>query len=276
MGAYPNSPRSAFMAWCDAHTQVFTDHAATIGLSAAQALAFKNATEKAAGNLSKAESARIAAETAVRDAADAVAALRATAGNTVRIIRAFAETSTDPNGVYSRAQFAPPAPPSPVGPPGQPTDLRVELEAATGILTLRWKCANPAAGTSYIVQRRLPDETNFSFLGVTGSKKFIDTALLAGPDMVQYIVQGQRSGQSGPTSEVFTINFGQSPGGRRIASVSGGGGQQVSQSQRGQQNFASASGGGGAYGATDMSPSTVNGHEVQKTLPGQTPSRRRS
>ena len=58
----------------------------------------------------------------------------------------------------------------------------------------------------------LPGATEFTFVGVTGTKKFTDKTFFAGPDFVEYTVQGQRSDQSGPVSEVFVVNFGQAGG----------------------------------------------------------------
>lgn len=40
MGAYPTSPRAAFLEWCQAHAPVFTANATNIGLTTAQATAF--------------------------------------------------------------------------------------------------------------------------------------------------------------------------------------------------------------------------------------------
>ena len=48
MGAYPTSPRAAFLEWCQAHTSVFTANATQIGLTAGQATAFSTATTAAA------------------------------------------------------------------------------------------------------------------------------------------------------------------------------------------------------------------------------------
>ena len=48
MGAYPTSPRAAFLEWCQAHASVFTANAAAIGLTPAQATAFSAATTAAA------------------------------------------------------------------------------------------------------------------------------------------------------------------------------------------------------------------------------------
>lgn len=80
-----------------------------------------------------------------------------------------------------------------------------------GSLTLRWKSNNPrgTSRTSYIIRRRLPGESAFAFVGVSGSSKFVDSTFIAGPDSVQ----GQRGDAAEPVSEIFTVNFGQAPGG---------------------------------------------------------------
>ena len=110
------------------------------------------------------------------------------------------------------------------------------LDAATGGLTLRWKTRNPpnARRTTYIIRRKLPGETQFQFVGTTGTKRFVDNTLVVGararerilapattpaasraggtlaPPMeaVQYTIQGQRANLSGPVSPIFNVNFG--------------------------------------------------------------------
>jgi hypothetical protein len=255
MSTYPESPRAAFLAWCEAHAPVFIANAAQIGLSTAQAAGFNVTTGALAAALLAQEQAKQAYRAATADANAAFATLRGSAGETVRLIRAFAESQPKPSNVYMLAEIPPPAAPSPVPPPGQPTNLVVGLTPASGDLTLRWKCTNPpgAAGTSYIVRRRLPGETEFAFLGVTGRKEFIDDSLIAGPDSVQYTVQGQRSDSSGPLSEIFTVNFGQLGGGFGVTSFAG----------TTDPRFESAAMGNAALAAT---PSTVNGRTVAKTL----------
>lgn len=57
---------------------------------------------------------------------------------------------------------------------------------------------------------------------MAGKKELTDDTLIAGPDSVQYTVQGQRAGSSGPLSPIFTVNFGQAPGGGFSATVLGG------------------------------------------------------
>jgi len=216
MGTYPTAPRSAFVAWCSAHTSIFSSNDEAIGLTPAQALAFSTATTQAVAALNSAEMARqyfLATQDMMRTK---LSALRGSASETVRSIRTFAENAGDSN-VYVIAQIPPPAIPSPIPPPAKPGDLEVSLDPPSGAVTLRWKAANPvgSAGTSYIVRRRNPAVagSTFEFIGVTGSKKFVDGTFIAGPDAVQYTVQGQRSDSSGPLSDIFTVNFGRAPGG---------------------------------------------------------------
>jgi len=247
MGAYPTSPRADVLAWCQSHTAAWTANAAAIGLSPAQASAFSTATTALATAVANQNLARQASEVATQAAVDAYAALKSVLGDNVRLIRAFAEVQVKPSVVYGLAEIPPPAAPTPMPPPGQPTDLLVTLTPASGNLLLRWKCGNPpgASGTSYVVRRRLPGESGFSFLGISGKKEFSDTTVTAGPDWVQYTVQGQRSDSTGPLSEVFIVNFGQMAG-MMTASVS-------TESPRMESG---------------PSASTVNGREVRKVLPG--------
>jgi hypothetical protein len=48
MSTFPESPRAAFLEWCQAHAPVFTANATNIGLTTAQATAFNAATTAAA------------------------------------------------------------------------------------------------------------------------------------------------------------------------------------------------------------------------------------
>jgi hypothetical protein len=214
MPTYPSSPRSAFRDWCQAHAPLFTLHSAQIGLSAQQASDFAAAVSSVENSEQDKKETRSADLAATQAVSDAYTALREEASDVVNIIRTFAENSSNPSVVYNLAQIPPPASPTPIPPPGQPTDMKITLDP-DGDLTLRWKCTNPpgASGTSYIVRRKLPGETAWQFVGVTGSKKFTDSTLIAGPDWVQYQVQGQRSDLPGPVSDTLLVNFGQAGGG---------------------------------------------------------------
>ncbi len=221
---YPTAPRSAFLEWCQVHAPVFTSAVAEIGLTAEEALAFAEATTLGETRLLGQVAAKEVSKVATQQVVSAFDELSGTAGNVVRTIRAYAESSENPDAVYAIAQIPPPGEPSPQPPPAQPTELTVLLDPTEGTVTLRWKAKNPVgtSGTAYLVRRRLPGESDFAFIGVSGKKNFVDATLVAGPDSVQYTVQGQRADLSGPVSPIFTVNFGKLPSGGLTARVTTG------------------------------------------------------
>ncbi|MFM9995574.1 MAG: fibronectin type III domain-containing protein [Phycisphaerales bacterium] len=210
MATYPVTPRSEFLQWCQAHAPVWAVNAMEIGLTAPQTTAYTAAVTGAAAALLAQNQAQEAAKAATLGAATAFENLRDLTSTNVAAIRTYAEAQADPNTVYQTAMIPAPATPTPVAPPAKPSDLTVTLNTSSGAPTLRWKASNPAgsSGTSYIVRRRLPGEGAFTFIGVSGKKEIVDATMPAGPDWVEYTVQGQRSDSSGPLSEIFTVKFG--------------------------------------------------------------------
>ena len=210
--------------WFDLHRPVWIEEAMNIGLTSPQAAAFNTL----AANARTAYNAKLAADEAARVAAnqsrEAISDARREASDLIRIIKGFAGNAADPLVVYNRAQIPPPAIPSPAPPPAKPTDITVELTPTTGDITLKWKASNPVGtqGTSYIIRRRTNPNGNFEFIGVTGSKEYTDSTFIAGPDSVQYTVQGQRSDSAGPVSDILTINFGRGPGIQSVTSSGAG------------------------------------------------------
>lgn len=223
MGTIPTSPRSEFLAWCQLHVNIFLTQADNIGLTEDQANAFSAAVTAANATNNAALAAKSAAEFANENNAVKFADLRKSASEMVRSIRTFAENENNPQ-VYVIAQVPPPVDPSTAPPPAKPTNLAVQLNTSNGAVMLSWKASNPVgtAGTSYIVRRRTSPTGEFQFVGVTGQKKFTDNTFFAGPDSVQYKVQGQRADSAGPESDIFTITFGRSGGGLTITSTSAG------------------------------------------------------
>lgn len=224
MGApsVPVSPRADVLAWCQAHIDIFSTSAVAIGLSASQAAEFGVLTGNYASAEGEVEKARIALRLAVDNANNAYTLMRRSMTQAVSDIRYFALQQSDPQAIYNLAQVPPRANPSQLPPPGRPNDFSVELIDATGALQLRWKCVNPrgTSGTSYIVRRKLPGETSFSFIGVTGERRFVDNTFTAGPDSVEYTVQAQRADRAGIESSVFQINFGlQGPGRTQVTTA---------------------------------------------------------
>ncbi len=219
---FPTTPRAAFLTWGLAHAIVFDNEEGNIGLTAGQVTAFTNAINAANAANQAQENARLAYRSAVSAATEAFNAARRSASLTTKVIRTFADTSNNPN-VYTLAQIPPPAVPGTAPPPAKPSDLSVELNTASGALTLRWKASNPVGttGTSYLIKRKLPGQAEFVYAGISGEKKFVDNNFIAGPDSVQYTVQGHRSDAVGPESDAFTINFGKTASGQVVATVAG-------------------------------------------------------
>ena len=92
------------------HELIFDANAASIGLTAAQATEFKNATSDAEAALAAVEAARLASKAATTAYYGAVTALRTIASACVRDIKAFAEVQADPMAVYALAAIPAPDP----------------------------------------------------------------------------------------------------------------------------------------------------------------------
>jgi len=220
----PRSPRSEVLKFGNSHKTIFVANAVAVGILPADATRFADAVDDAQTASDEQETIKNAYRTATSNTNAAFSNLLTVQGDVIRKIRAFAESSADPQAIYTLAQIPPIATPSVMAPPGKPSNMKVTLDTATGWINLAWKCTNPegSSGTSYIVKRRLPGGGEFSFIGVSGTKKFVDKTFFAGPDFVEYTVQGQRAGSSGPVSDVFLVNFGQA-GGNLTAFVTEGG-----------------------------------------------------
>lgn len=196
-------------------------HAAAIGLSdqAVAALAARAAEARAAyeAHLAAQNAARAAAA-AYHEKVDALHGAPGAGADMIRAIRAFAESTDNPE-VYALARIPAPAVPAGPGagpPPGTPTRFRVGL-LQTGAIELRWTCKNPrhARGIVYEIMRRTRrggggsgGEEPFEFVGTTGTRRFIDTTLPAGagPE-VTYRVTALRSVARGHPAQ-FTVRFG--------------------------------------------------------------------
>lgn len=157
-----------------------------------------------------------AARAATLTSNSSVAAMRTSAGDTIRLIRAFAETQPDPNAVYALANIPAPATPSPRPAPGTPDNFRVEL-TNSGAIVLKWRCRNPAgtSGTVYHVSRRIGGVGEFTDLGTIGTRTFTDDTVpsSAATQGVVYVVQAQRGDLYGEPSLPLTVTFGQGGGG---------------------------------------------------------------
>lgn len=203
--------------FCESHYPGWLTNATQIGLTTSSATSFKTATIAARAAYDAHQAALMSARAAGVTAANAISAMRASAGDTVRLIRAFAETQANPDSVYTIAQIPPPATPSPRPAPEQPRDFTVELVPG-GALTLKWKCPNPsgAAGVVYQIKRKLMTESEYTNLGAIGVREFTDETVPSSAAVsggVVYVVQAQRGELYGDESLPFVVTFGIGGGG---------------------------------------------------------------
>ncbi len=209
----------------ESHVGPWGSSAVAIGttVSAVNALsALTSAARKAYGDHLVAQDA---AKTATQKFYDTVRAMHDGPGagaDMLNTIKAFAQTTNNPN-VYTLAMIPPPAIPGVSPPPAKPTDFRVNL-LEDGSLKLNWKCSNPAGtgSTNYEVLRKSGITTTFTYLGQVGKKSFTDMTIPAGATPSIYQITALRSTQRGLPAQ-FTVNFGVGGGGSIfIASTSEG------------------------------------------------------
>ncbi len=202
--------------WSNTHSDLWMTNAAAIGLSPAQASAFKTLVGTLVANNSAADMARQASKDATMNLGGSVAAVRTLAGAYINVIKGFAQSTENP-AVYTLAGVSPNDGPSTLPPPVPPQQFSATVNA-DGSLTVRWKVAQPAGvtGVQYLVSRRLAGQTTFTIVSSEGANKsFTDQTLPFGVDRVDYIVQPKRGEVLGAMSAVYAVQFG---------SVGGGGG----------------------------------------------------
>ena len=207
MGIVPNKIEE-LLTFADNHANLWNSQAANIGLTTAQANSFKQASIAARTDFNAQVAAEQAKLAATNKSQGSIRTLRKVAGETINLIKAFANTQANPDGVYQTAQIPPPAIPGPRPAPGTPTEFTARLNP-DGSVTLRWKCDTMgAAGTVYNIARRVGSVGNFVSLGAVGLRAFTDAGIPAGSPAVQYVVTAQRAEAVGTPSSPFTVLFG--------------------------------------------------------------------
>jgi hypothetical protein len=203
----------------EAHVQPFTDNHAAIGITSAEAADLASKTAAARAAFEARTAAQQLAEAATLTLRDADAAMSLAGATLIEKIRAKAR-QVGGNSVYSLAQIPAPDLPSPVGAPGKPYQCKVTLKE-DGSLEMIWKCDNPVncTGVVYQVFRSIGGSVEFSYLGGSGQKLFIDNTIPAGATQLTYKVQGVRTTAAGDWA-TFNVNFGTNAGGMMTASVS--------------------------------------------------------
>ncbi len=200
------------------HNTPWAANATAIGTSTTTVSALNTLTVAARTAYNAQQAAQTTAKAATLTLQNAVDAMQVAGANIIQQIKTKAATTGD--SVYSLAQIPAPATPGPVGPPGTPTGFKVKLNQ-DGSVELTWKCPNPACavGTVYQVFRRAAADGDFTYIGGSGEKRYLDTTLPTGSSQVTYQIQGVRSTSAGPWAQ-FNVNFGtSSSGGTTVESV---------------------------------------------------------
>jgi len=209
----PQSKRAA-LPWAITHAEQFVLHAAQIGIQPAQAAAFKTLVDSFQMTTEAAETAKQASKDATTADDNAFTAVKVVGGQLTNMIKAYAEATNNPN-VYVLAGLKANSPPGTVPAPVPPKELTMTVNG-DGSISLKWKVTQPdgCTGVQYRVFRKLGDETTFSLIGTSGSKKsFKDSTLPFGSDSVSYQIEPWRGDVTGEVSTQFAFQFGTGGGG---------------------------------------------------------------
>lgn len=128
----------------------------------------------------------------------------------IKIIKAFASSTDDPN-VFTLAQIPAPTAPTPLPPPEIPADLQSAL-LNSGFVELTWR-GSVSPGGNFTVWRSIAPTPGsgagaFIQIGMTGAKIFVDDTLPAGTPAATYFVKAHRGNLASDDSEPIFVRFG--------------------------------------------------------------------
>ncbi len=194
--------------WFEQRIAAWSGNAAAIGLDLAQTTELLSRAAAARVVYQTAQGARNTSKSATVAFHDGSDNLRGFGADLIKTIKAFAETTEDPN-VYVLSDVPPPADPIPLGPPGTPYNMTTTLNNA-GHLLLTWKADNASASTGayFMLQRRLDTEQSFTLLGGVGTKSFTDVKVPLGTSQAIYIITPHRADLVGQPSNQVVVQFG--------------------------------------------------------------------
>ncbi len=208
MATLPDS-RKGRVEFFEQHNPVWQANASEIGITAAQVTSLTTLTTAARAALNSADTARNASKAATVNFYNAEGTMTELGADLIKTIRAFAETSNDPQ-VYVSAQIPPPAAPTPVPPPEQPADLSGLIDPF-GVITLTWAAQpkGPSSGVFFFVERKVGTGP-WTPIGATQEDRFQDPAAgqQAATEVVAYRVQARRGADASAWSDTLNVNFG--------------------------------------------------------------------
>lgn len=195
--------------WFEERVSSWSENAASIGLTLAQAAAIGTETGQARSAFNAANAAKTAYKDSVVIQNAEVGEMRSLGGQLITTIRAFAEQQPDTSVVYALASVPPKQSPSSV-PPVQPTDVSYDL-TNTGSIELKWK-GTTAGGTVFSVVRAVQIEPGepfgaFEQVGLTGSREFLDGSIPPCCIAAQYVIRAFKGAFAPVSSDLATVRF---------------------------------------------------------------------
>lgn len=177
----------------EAHKDLWMANAASIGIVPASMTAFKTQIAADRTAYDAMQVAREAGKASTQNFYNTHGTMLDTGRAFIAAIKAFAETSHNPN-VYVLANIDPPAPPTPAPTPETPTDL-VGAISPSGSVTLTWSATRSGAtrGIFFLVERQRASETTWTPLGGVMEKAILDPNPGLGEGPVQYRVRAGRN-----------------------------------------------------------------------------------
>ncbi len=203
MGVLPES-RLAQVDFFETRISPWGVNAVAIGLTVAQTGAQRAFTGAARNSHENMITARNAAKAATAQFYADSDAMRANGSDLIKIIKAFASSTNEPN-VFTLAQIPAPAAPTPLPPPEIPADLQSAL-LNSGFVELTWR-GSVSPGGNFTVWRSIAP-TAFIQIGMTGAKIFVDDTLPAGTPAATYFVKAHRGNLASDDSEPIFVRFG--------------------------------------------------------------------
>jgi hypothetical protein len=190
--------------------------AAAIGILPAQAAQIATMTNAARAAFNAQQTQLAAAKAATASFYVKTDDMAELGSDLIKTIKAYAETTNNPN-VYALASIPAPAAPTPAGAPTAPTALDATMNA-DGTITLKWKGVL-AARQFFSIWRQLPGQNAPTQIGSIAAKSFIDTSVPRGLTQVVYSVRAHRDTLVSEPSDNIVVYFG------AIGSGTGGNGE---------------------------------------------------
>lgn len=209
MAVVPNT-RIGKVEFYEARVGTWTTNATAIGTTATAVSSLSNLTKSAREAFNQQQAAQAAAKAATERFYNTVRDMQNSGADIIKTVKAFADTTNNPN-VFVLANIPAPAAPTPAGPPVAPTDLSAVMNS-DGTIKLTWK-GSISQRQFFSVWRQLPSQSMPVQIGAVAAKDFTDVTVPRGLQQVVYNVRAHRDSAVSTPTDNLVVFFGAIPGG---------------------------------------------------------------